>query len=154
MIGFATDALTSFSTAPLRLATWLGYATAFAAVLYLASVIVQWWVGITVQGWATIMVGLLFIGSVQLICLGIIGEYIGRVFVATKNRPLYLVDRVVRDGVEYQMAGEDSIPVRSEIPIEARNRSSVADAGLRAAGSGLHAETRDRPMQHTSADNS
>jgi dolichol-phosphate mannosyltransferase len=112
MIAFATDALTSFSTAPLRLATWLGYATAFAAVLYLASVIVQWWVGITVQGWATIMVGLLFVGSVQLICLGIIGEYIGRVFVATKNRPLYLVDRVVRDGVEYQLAGQDSIPIQ------------------------------------------
>jgi dolichol-phosphate mannosyltransferase len=114
MFSFATDALTSFSTAPLRLATWLGYATAFAAVLYLASVIVQWWVGITVQGWATIMVGLLFIGSVQLICLGIIGEYIGRVFVATKGRPLYLVDRIVRDGVEYRMAGVDSVPIISE----------------------------------------
>jgi dolichol-phosphate mannosyltransferase len=111
MISFATDALTSFSTAPLRLATWLGYFTAFVAVMYLASVFVQWWVGITVPGFATTMVALLFIGSVQLICLGIIGEYIGRVFVATKGRPLYLIDRVYREGVEYRMAGANSIPV-------------------------------------------
>lgn len=109
MFSFATDALTSFSTAPLRLATWLGYASAFAAVVYLAIVVVQWWIGMTVQGWATIMVGLLFIGSVQLICLGIIGEYIGRVFVATKCRPLYLVDRLYRDGTEYSMVGSDSV---------------------------------------------
>jgi dolichol-phosphate mannosyltransferase len=117
MMSFATDALTSFSTAPLRLATWLGYATACAAVLYLASVVVQWWIGITVHGWATIMVGLLFIGSVQLICLGIIGEYVGRVFVASKGRPLYLVDRIVRDGVEYRMAGVNSVPILSA-PLE------------------------------------
>jgi polyisoprenyl-phosphate glycosyltransferase len=128
MISFATDALTSFSTAPLRLATWLGYATAFAAVLYLASVIVQWWVGITVQGWATIMVGLLFIGSVQLICLGIIGEYIGRVFVASKGRPLYLVDHVYREGVEFRVGSMDAVPAA---PLPADKPSLVHAASER-----------------------
>jgi dolichol-phosphate mannosyltransferase len=107
MIGFATDALTSFSTAPLRLATLVGYLTALAASLYLASVLVQWWNGITVRGWATIMVAMLFIGSIQLICLGIIGEYIGRIFVATKQRPLYLIDCIWRNGVAH--ADPDSI---------------------------------------------
>ena len=127
MFSFATDALTSFSTAPLRSAMWLGYATAFAAVLYLASVIVQWWVGITVQGWATIMVGLLFIGSVQLICLGIIGEYIGRVFVATKGRPLYLVDRVYREGVEFRVTATDSIPMISDAATNVSLANSISE---------------------------
>ncbi len=95
MFKFALDGITSFSTAPLKLATWLGYATSFLAFLYLASVFVQRAMGITVQGWATIMVALLFLGGVQLICLGIMGEYVGRVFNEIKPRPIYVVETVV-----------------------------------------------------------
>lgn len=97
MIKFALDGITSFSTAPLKLATWLGYATSFLAFLYLASVFVQRALGMTVAGWATIMVALLFLGGVQLICLGIIGEYLGRVFNEIKPRPIYVVERVLGD---------------------------------------------------------
>ena len=50
--------------------------------------------GYTVQGWATIMVGMLFLGGVQLICLGIIGEYIGRIFNETKQRPMYVIEEI------------------------------------------------------------
>jgi dolichol-phosphate mannosyltransferase len=94
MIKFALDGITSFSTAPLKLASWMGYVTALLAILYLVSVFVQKLMGITVDGWATIMVALLFIGSVQLICLGIVGEYLGRVFNEVKPRPMYVVEEI------------------------------------------------------------
>jgi len=94
MLKFAIDGLTSFSSVPLRLATYLGYITSFLAFLYACSVFIQKALGITVQGWATMMVGMLFIGGVQLICLGIIGEYISRIFTETKQRPMYLVEEI------------------------------------------------------------
>lgn len=95
MIKFALDGITSFSTVPLKLATWLGYAASLLAFLYLASVFIQKAMGITVPGFATIMVSILFLGGVQLICLGIIGEYIGRIFNEVKPRPMYVVDQCV-----------------------------------------------------------
>ena len=105
MFKFALDGITSFSTAPLKLATWLGYATSFLAFLYLASVFVQRAMGITVAGWATIMVALLFLGGVQLICLGIMGEYVGRVFNEIKPRPIYVVETVVGESVQNAAGG-------------------------------------------------
>lgn len=95
MLKFAFDGITAFSTAPLKLASWLGYATSLLAFLYLASVFVQRAMGATVEGWATIMVALLFLGGVQLICLGIMGEYVGRVFNELKPRPIYIVETVI-----------------------------------------------------------
>jgi dolichol-phosphate mannosyltransferase len=92
MLRFALDGITSFSTIPLKAATILGYFTSLLAFLYACSVFIQKALGITVQGWATIMVGMLFIGGVQLICIGIIGEYIARIFNETKQRPLYIVE--------------------------------------------------------------
>jgi polyisoprenyl-phosphate glycosyltransferase len=94
MIKFAFDGITSFSTAPLKLATWMGYASAVLAVLYLMSVFVQKLLGFTVDGWATIMVAMLFLGSVQLICLGILGEYLGRIFNEVKPRPMYVIEEM------------------------------------------------------------
>jgi polyisoprenyl-phosphate glycosyltransferase len=92
MIKFAFDGITSFSTAPLKLATWSGYGASFLAFLYLVSVFVQKLLGYTVEGWATIMVALLFLGGVQLVCLGILGEYLGRIFNEVKPRPMYIVE--------------------------------------------------------------
>jgi dolichol-phosphate mannosyltransferase len=94
MIKFALDGITSFSSAPLKMATYLGYITSFVAFFYTCTVFIQKALGITVQGWATIMVGMLFLGGVQLICLGIIGEYIARIFNETKQRPMYLVEEI------------------------------------------------------------
>ncbi len=94
MLRFALDGMTSFSNLPLKLASILGYLTSFLAFLYACSVFIQKALGGTVQGWATIMVGVLFLGGVQLICLGIIGEYIGRIFNETKRRPLYIIEEV------------------------------------------------------------
>lgn len=100
MIKFALDGVTSFSTMPLKIATWMGYGASFLAFLYLVSVFVQRLLGHTVQGWATIMVALLFLGGVQLICLGIIGEYVGRIFNESKARPLYVIDHVLGESSE------------------------------------------------------
>jgi dolichol-phosphate mannosyltransferase len=94
MLKFAVDGITSFSSAPLRLASWLGYLASFLAFAYLASVFIQKAMGATIQGWATIMVAMLFLGGVQLICIGIIGEYIGRIFTEIKPRPMYVVEEV------------------------------------------------------------
>lgn len=95
MLKFAFDGVTSFSTVPLKLASWLGYAASFLAFLYLLSVFVQKLRGITVPGFATIMVAMMFLGGVQLICLGIIGEYLGRVFNECKPRPVYVVEDAI-----------------------------------------------------------
>jgi dolichol-phosphate mannosyltransferase len=94
MIKFALDGIISFSSIPLKFATWLGYITSLVAFLYACSVFVQKALGITVQGWATITVGMFFLGGVQLLCLGIIGEYIGRIFNEIKQRPLYIIDEI------------------------------------------------------------
>ncbi len=101
MLKFALDGITAFSTVPLRLATWLGYAASVFAFAYLISVFVQRAMGVTVEGWATIMVAMLFLGGVQLICLGILGEYIGRIFNEIKPRPMYVVaERLNLEGGE------------------------------------------------------
>ena len=90
---FALEGITSFSTAPLRAATYLGVATAFVAFLYGAWIIAKallW--GDAVAGWPTMMSVILFLGGIQLIALGLIGEYLGRLYEESKQRPLYLVD--------------------------------------------------------------
>ena len=90
---FALEGLTSFSTAPLRAATYLGVATAFVAFVYGVWIIAKallW--GDPVAGWPTMMSVILFLGGVQLVALGLIGEYLGRLYEESKQRPLYLVD--------------------------------------------------------------
>jgi glycosyltransferase involved in cell wall biosynthesis len=108
MVKFALDGIASFSTLPLQIATWMGYVAATLAMLYLASVFVQKALGYTVDGWATIMVAVLFMGSVQLICLGILGEYLGRVFTEVKPRPMYIIET----HVGAVAPGEPSPPAR------------------------------------------
>ena len=88
----ALEGITGFSTVPLRVATYLGLGTALAAFVYGLWVVAKtlFW-GDPVQGWPTMMVVILFLGGVQLIALGILGEYIGRLYLEAKQRPLYLI---------------------------------------------------------------
>lgn len=95
MVAFALDAITSFSTAPLRLASWLGVAAAGLAVPLLAYTLWRWAQGGTVAGWSSTMAAITLFGAVQLIVLGILGEYVGRLFQEVKARPLFLVDTVL-----------------------------------------------------------
>ncbi len=91
LLNYAIEGIIGYSTAPLRLATCLGGFTAAAALIYLVIVVLQkliW--GIAVPGYATIIVLILLLGSIQLFCIGIIGEYVGRTFEQSKNRPVYI----------------------------------------------------------------
>ena len=91
LLNYAIEGIIGYSTAPLRLATILGSFAGVAAILYLIWVILEkliW--GIPVPGYATIIVLILFFGCIQLFCIGIIGEYVGRTFEQTKDRPIYI----------------------------------------------------------------
>jgi len=91
----ALEGITSFSTVPLRLATYLGLFTALAAFGWGVWIIVRTLVwDDPVQGWPSLMTVVLFLGGLQLVALGIIGEYLGRLYMEAKQRPLYLVRHV------------------------------------------------------------
>jgi dolichol-phosphate mannosyltransferase len=92
MARFAADGIVSFSTTPLRLAAYLGFAVAgLSAIGILYALYVHFFVRGSVQGWSSLVIAVFFLGGVQLICLGIIGEYVGRIYGESKRRPLYLV---------------------------------------------------------------
>jgi dolichol-phosphate mannosyltransferase len=94
MIGFAIDAIVSFSFAPLRLAVWTGFFVLGLALFGIIYAVILRFFGdpsLWVRGWASIFVAILFMGGVQLISLGIIGEYVGRIYGEVKQRPLYFV---------------------------------------------------------------
>ena len=96
LLNYAVEGIIGFSTAPLRLATLLGSVTGVAALVYLLCVILEKLIkGIAVPGYATIIVLLLFFSSVQLFCIGIIGEYVGRNFEQSKERPIYIAKEIL-----------------------------------------------------------
>lgn len=96
LFNYAVEGIIGYSTAPLRLATLLGCVTGVAAVLYLIAVVIEKLVkGIDVPGYATIIVLILLLGSIQLFCIGIIGEYVGRTFEQSKKRPVYLAKELL-----------------------------------------------------------
>jgi polyisoprenyl-phosphate glycosyltransferase len=96
----AIEGITGFSVAPLKLATYLGLAVALFAVGFGAQLILRTLLfGNTVAGYPSLMAVVLFLGGTQLVTLGIIGEYLGRVFNETKRRPLYLVEHYTPSGV-------------------------------------------------------
>jgi len=90
---FALEGITSFTIVPLKLATYVGFITAFAAMIYGVFIVVKTMIfGDPVAGFPTLIALISFIGGMQLMALGIIGEYLGRMFDETKNRPLYFVN--------------------------------------------------------------
>lgn len=92
MLSFALDGIVSFSTLPLRVAVYLGMAVVFVSFVdLLYALYIRLFTDRAVEGWTSLLVAVLFLGGVQLIFLGIIGEYIGRIFEETKQRPLYII---------------------------------------------------------------
>jgi glycosyltransferase involved in cell wall biosynthesis len=107
MVKFATDGIVSFSILPLRLATWVGFAASGIALVGVLITVVERLMGVEglVKGWASVLVAILFIGGVQLICMGIIGEYVGRIYGESKRRPLYVVrERLGFEGAQQARA--------------------------------------------------
>ncbi|MBU6267154.1 MAG: glycosyltransferase family 2 protein [Sphingomonadales bacterium] len=94
MVRFAVDAVTSFSTLPLRLAAHIGLVAGLVGAATLGWVLVAWMTGHVVTGWTSLAGIVLLLGSVQLLMLGVFGEYLGRLYMESKQRPLYLIAEI------------------------------------------------------------
>ena len=107
MLRFAMDGIASFSALPLRMATWLGFsASLVAAGLILYAIFVRAFSQKRVTGWTSLFMAVLFVGGAQLICLGILGEYVGRIYNEAKCRPLYFVRELVGFNSEIRVQSE------------------------------------------------
>jgi polyisoprenyl-phosphate glycosyltransferase len=106
MLSLAADSVTSFSAAPLRLATWLGLAGVLVCGVLVIAALVAFLNGATITGWPSLYVAVLFLGAVQLLCLGLLGEYIGRIYTAVQARPAYFVGADSADETA-DVAGEE-----------------------------------------------
>jgi glycosyltransferase involved in cell wall biosynthesis len=93
LTNFAIDGITSFTTAPLRISSVFGILVSLAAFIYILYLVIRtMFFGTDLAGYPSMMAVILFLGGIQLLSLGVIGEYIGRIFNETKNRPLYLIE--------------------------------------------------------------
>jgi len=114
MISFAVDAITSFSIRPLKIASILGVGFATIGGLGLMYAVGATFLGLTTPGWASLISVILIVSSVQLLVLGLIGEYIGRLYLESKNRPLFIIEDIV--GEKYEAAsGTDENEVHKAI---------------------------------------
>ena len=96
MLKLAWDGVTSFSNAPLRVITVLGFATSFISICLICwTLAVRLFTERAIPGWASTVIPLVFLGGVQLLSLGVIGEYIAKIYLETKRRPKYLIDKRV-----------------------------------------------------------
>ncbi|HYJ82259.1 MAG TPA: glycosyltransferase family 2 protein [Allosphingosinicella sp.] len=94
MIRFALDAVTGFSTAPLRMASHIGLWLVAASVLLVGYIAIGFFTGSAIQGWTSLMLVVVVLGAVQMFVLGMIGEYLGRLYMESKHRPLYIVAEI------------------------------------------------------------
>ena len=96
---FALDGIAGFSTIPLRIWTYFGMTVSLASFIYGSFIIIRTAIfGIDLPGYASLMVVILFLGGIQLLSIGIIGEYIGRIVVESKQRPIYIINSEIQDG--------------------------------------------------------
>lgn len=118
MLRFAADGITSFSHKPLKIASYIGFILSFTSFIYLFVVLLQKWLELgTVPGWASIVAINLFFNGIVLMLLGVMGEYIGRIYDETKDRPLYIVREKM--GFDLQKGVADS------------GKGSLAETGVR-----------------------
>ena len=93
MLSLAWSGILSFSTLPLRLSAFLSLFTLCMALLVAISTIVDYFSGNTVTGWSSLMLAMLFLGSIQLFCIAVLGEYIANIYIEVKRRPYYIVEK-------------------------------------------------------------
>ena len=95
MINFALDGVTSFSIQPIRLVSLAGFLTTVISIGVLIYTIIQYILGNTISGWAFIVISIWIIGGVQLSAIGVIGEYIGKIYFEVKSRPRYIIEKEI-----------------------------------------------------------
>jgi dolichol-phosphate mannosyltransferase len=117
MVSLSLDSLTGFSTAPLRVATALGVGGAAVAFLFAVYVVVNKIVGNPVAGWASTVVIVVTMGAIQLLCLGLLGEYVARMYLQMQGRPAYFVAYDSLQDVPGQWP-ETAAPPRADLPVE------------------------------------
>jgi glycosyltransferase involved in cell wall biosynthesis len=123
MLRLAFDSVTSFSAAPLRLSTWAGAAGGLACVSLLIWAVTAWLLGTAVPGWSSIVIAVTGLGALQLICLGMVGNYVGRLYAIAQSRPAYLIG--------YDSDQEEPAPAvpgreaKGRSPVSARSRSGA-----------------------------
>ena len=97
MGAFTLEGITSLSTKPIRMVTGLGFLIFLVSILMLIYSIVRWATGATILGWASVICSVWAIGGLILLSLGIIGEYIGKIYLETKGRPRFLIRELLED---------------------------------------------------------
>ena len=102
MLAFAVEGITSLSIRPIRLITVLGFFIFLISIMMLVYSFIRHFMGATIIGWTTLMVSIWATGGLILLSLGVVGEYIGKIYLETKGRPQYLVEKFLHD-----KAGED-----------------------------------------------
>lgn len=117
----ALDAVTGFSTRPLRIASYLGVGVGASGALLLIYAVISWLAGVAVEGWTSLMVVVVVLMSAQLLVLGLLGEYIGRIYLETKRRPLFVIDEIGcadRSSRPIDETGEATIRTDATLPLK------------------------------------
>ena len=91
MLSLAVNGITSLSTKPLKMITGLGLGVSFISLVMIVWTLVRHFSGLTINGWSSTMCVILFLGGVQLLCVGVLGEYIGKIYAEVKHRPRYII---------------------------------------------------------------
>jgi polyisoprenyl-phosphate glycosyltransferase len=144
MLSFALDALTAFSSAPLKLASHFGLLLSLGSVLIVAYILFAWATGRSVQGWTSILLVVVVLGAAQMFVLAMIGEYIGRLYSQSKARPLYIVEAIAT-GMKHDVARVGRLGEVAMGP--APSASGVGPAAMEEKGQprGDEDEPQDRP---------
>jgi hypothetical protein len=96
MLALAIDGITSFSVVPLRMITWLGFFVSFASVLAVVWILIgKFFLHTVIPGWTSTVLPIYFLGGVQILSIGVLGEYLSKVYMETKQRPLYFIEEKI-----------------------------------------------------------
>ena len=95
MLRFALEGITSFSVRPIKMALFFGVMSFLVSIAMLVYCVYEWAVGNTVSGWASLGVSIWALGGLQLLMIGVVGEYIGKIYLETKKRPKYIIESTI-----------------------------------------------------------
>jgi len=130
MIRLTVDSVTGFSAAPLKIATGVGLLSFALCLVLIVTALVAWGVGTTVPGWTSLYIAVLLLGGIQLICVGMLGEYIGRIYAAIQGRPAYLVSFDTSQPLDtaqpFDTAHQESAGFTVADPADQRERETIS----------------------------